>query len=907
MADDSMELASEHGHDIIEEDIDIDIDINSGHVDEDDILDDIDEANVDISTNAQNDDLMVDDDDDPSFHMEDADLLQEEVIDHNMEQDLAGTSADEDGIAHVTFDEIHAAQPTTTNIEDSELVWDNAANVAGVFEVADTTLANQNEAVQITEEAHVVSSTAIHDVQETTQAVEQEPEQAEPTAPEPQHIVRNDVESTSNHDEGKDLENSPAPSPRAPTDQGSREATPQMANPDDQSTYITEANHETSHTAAELGPDTNNSNDEQTTIQAEGGDTQPSTTENPPTEEPDDFSDLSHSHEILVKYNGRKYPLIRKSPSDHPNDFFFEDPSVLAKPLVDFCTEIRAVLVEENLPEKDKVTLIIEELQLVIDETHLTHYPADLSLSQIISLYERLCSNDGSDAIAPLNLRLVIEPTGYDRFSMLLQGAAEGKGLSEYLTWNDDSEDDPTEFGELTEAHDFESNFDEQLLETSHEESGADIEDKHDYNLDSKTSLESHNDEQHESLQYAEIGDTASAEIQPPEQENVPSDSNDQELATINTRQTKQEEISVSVDETNDDDGDIIDYDDEENVEGQSEGTDTKNTVETGENRPHDGTSTYFYLPCILPVTCFCSSCNDSILIECRAADEGNNRRGSIPLKAEDEIEESAHEIVTATADAEATAETTENTEDAQSDIGYEDEAEENFKKEIEDDLGPEYTVDNDENAEGSDHSNEPSNAAGEHTLDNETAENEEDRYDDGQDQASYAPATEQVELSFTEVIENSERQIVEDDEFDLGEGADKENGVYDEDQLGDSYEFDGDALDIPADEEFIATTSVNGSGDVAESDSATISNASIADLQSSHSITADGQNQEDEIGYDDDDEEEEPGSPTIQQATPSSPKDSPGSSYGKRPRAEADFEDGESQRTKGPKILRLS
>ncbi|PQE12925.1 hypothetical protein CJF30_00002830 [Rutstroemia sp. NJR-2017a BBW] len=156
MADDSMELASEHGHDIIEEDIDIDIDINSGHVDEDDILDDIDEANVDISTNAQNDDLMVDDDDDPSFHMEDADLLQEEVIDHNMEQDLAGTSADEDGIAHVTFDEIHAAQPTTTNIEDSELVWDNAANVAGVFEVADTTLANQNEAVQITEEAHVL-------------------------------------------------------------------------------------------------------------------------------------------------------------------------------------------------------------------------------------------------------------------------------------------------------------------------------------------------------------------------------------------------------------------------------------------------------------------------------------------------------------------------------------------------------------------------------------------------------------------------------------------------------------------------------------------------------------------------------------------------------------------------------
>jgi hypothetical protein len=540
-------------------------------------------------------------------------------------------------------------------------------------------------------------------------------------------------------------------------------------------------------------------------------------------------------------------------------------------------------------------------------QTHLTHYPADLSLSQIIRLYERLSSNDGSDVIAPLNLRLVIEPTGYDRFSMLLQGAAEGKGLSEYLTWDADSEDDPTEFGELTEAHDLESNFDEQLLETSQEESGADVGDKHDYNPDSKASLESHNDEGRESLQHAEIGDTASAENQLPEKENVPSDSNDQELATTNTKQTKQEEVSVSVDETNDDDGDIIDYDDEENVEEHSEGTDTKNTVETDEYRPHDGTSTYFYLPCILPATCFCSSCNDLILIECRAADEGDTRRSSISLKAEGAIAEPADELVTTKADPEGTAQNTDNTDDAQSDIGYEDEAEEDVRKQGEDDLGPEYTVDNDENVEGSDDSNEPDNAAGEHTLDNETAENETDRHDNGQDQASHAAAAEQLELSFIEVTENSERHIVEDDEFDLGDDANKENGVYDEDQLGDSYEFDGDALDIPADEEFIATTSGNGSGDVAESDSATISNASIADLQSSHSITADGQNDEDEIGYDDDEGDEEPGSPTIHQATTPSPKDSPGSSYGKRPRAEADFEDGESQRTKGTKIRRLS
>ncbi|KAM3077298.1 hypothetical protein ACMFMG_006649 [Clarireedia jacksonii] len=871
MADDSMELASEHGHDIIEEDIDIDIDINSGHIDEDDILEDIDEANLDITTNAQPDDLMVDDDDHPSFHMEDADLLQEEVIDHNMEQDLTATSVDENGITHVTFDEVDVAQPTTTSVEDSELAWDNAANVDSVYEVADTTLDNQDEVVQVTDEAQAVINTAIDDVQQIIQAVEQVPEQAEQTTIEPQQIIHDDVESTNNEAEGKILKTSPAPSPHVSADQSSREATPPMIKPDDQTTHTTEAHHEISNT--ELEPEANNSNDDQPPANTEAGETELPTADSVPTEESDDFSDMSHAQEILVKYNGRKYPLIRKSPSDHPNDFFFEDPSVLEKPLVEFCTEIRAVLIEENLPEKDKITLIIEELQLVIEETQLTHYPDDLSLGQIIRLYEKLSINDGSDVIAPLNLRLVIEPAGYDRFSMLLQGAAEGNGLSEYLTWDADSEDDPTEFGELTETHNIESNFDEQLLETSREDSDADYGDEHDYNLEPKSSLDSHSDERRESPQQTENSGAANTENQLPEQEDVPSDSNVQKPATINVKQTKQEDASVSADTVNDDDGDIIDYDEEENVEEKLVDIDTKHTVETDEHRPHDA--------------------------------EEETRRSSISSKAEDEIEESADQTVTATINPEGAGQPTENTEDAQSDIDYEDEPEEDVRKAIEDDLGPEYSVDNDENVEGSGDSNEPNNQPWEHIVDNEIDRNEKDRHDEGQDETSYTPAAEEVELNFNEVTENSERKVVEDDAFDLGDGAEKENGVYDEDQLGESYEFDGDALDIPANEELIAATSGNGPDDVTGSDSATISNASIADLQSSHSIAIDGQNQEDEIGYEDDEEEEKPESPEIHQATPSTPKDSPGSVHGKRLRTEADFEDGESQRTKETKRIR--
>ena len=69
-----MEISSEHGHNIRDEDIDIDIDFTTGHADEDYILEDVlphetidNDFLFEASPGAGQDDLMVDEGEDESF------------------------------------------------------------------------------------------------------------------------------------------------------------------------------------------------------------------------------------------------------------------------------------------------------------------------------------------------------------------------------------------------------------------------------------------------------------------------------------------------------------------------------------------------------------------------------------------------------------------------------------------------------------------------------------------------------------------------------------------------------------------------------------------------------------------------------------------------------------------------
>lgn len=882
MVDDTMEIASEHGHNIVEEDIDIDIDLTTGHVDEDDILDDVDpdtdfDTNItDVPAHVETDDLMLDDDrDDASYHMEDADLLEEEADDHNMEQEPAGLSFTTDNPSGNSFNEVQSTELSIVDTGVSDQFWDDA-------QVAQ----ESGEAANALDTAATVHGS--------------------------EDLVDNSPESVKNLNTKDTQDLAPASFPHSPTDENTQSNSPQNHNHDesnrqslennlDESTNVVEANGtnvyakdeenldlntasiesgpiNTSTNAEDQGPERSGPN----TASAEESSSKPNSAT---LDSSKDLENQHHAREIVVKYNNRNYPLIRKYSTDHPNEFFFEDPSVVEKPFNEFCYEIRKVLMEENLPKDDKISLLIEELQLTIEESQLTNYPDDLSLGQIIRLYERLVNNDGNGEIPPLNLRLVVQPTGYDRFLALSKGAAEGKGLLDYVTWNVESEDDPTEFGEPTQRYDSQSPSD--AFNSVLEENDKPIEANDAY--DENSNHGSHDEQPH--LEHADSATSVSAESPQGEQGDVQREVDHQQLAPAEVR--KSPETFQKPDSEIDEDGDFIDYEDEEDIE---------KPLNDGALKPEQ------------PVT-----------DESRPQNEEESRRNSISLKVENAVTEVESQVGDETTHTDDTAQPEETFQDVESDIDYEEEkADDGFNAEEQEGSEP-----NDlENAENGINLNETNDEDREYALYNDNNEieqtgddegpgladttqevphdinNENEQNGDGEglDLANHTLEVNNVEISYDDDLENGGHYNFEEDEFDLGVG-DEEDTDFLQNYQQDDETGNSELLRISVAEDAF-TTNVSFDDRAAETDSATLSNASTAEIQGTKPSLANGQDQEDEIDYDDD--EEDPPSEVIvpQSPTPKS-EESPVSNSGKRPRAETDFEDGDESITNEAKRIR--
>ncbi|QSZ30892.1 hypothetical protein DSL72_000450 [Monilinia vaccinii-corymbosi] len=924
MVDDSMEIASEHGHNIVEEDIDIDIDLTTGNFDEDDILDDVD-ADADFDTNIddvpaqiETDDLMVDDDgDDASYHMEDADLLEEEADDHNMEQEPAGMPSTVNHPADNFFNEIHPAEPSIDDVGVSDQYWDDSQVAQPSTGAAN---AQGAEAIVYGSE-NIVDNSAVSANDSNPQDVQEFAPNLFPHSPTEKDTQPNSPQNpNSDHFNGEHLENSlnePADAVEA--------IDPNTHTEDEEHLDLNTTSNESGSNPTINAEDQEQAHPDLNIASTKSGSIDPL---NSTFESSKDSDNQNHAREIVVEYNNRNYPLIRKSSADHPNEYFFDDHSVVEKPFNEFCAEIRKVLMEENLPKDDKISLVIEELQLVIEETQLAYYPDDLSLGQIIRLYERLVKNDGTGEIPPLHLRLVVQPTGPDRFFALSKGAAEGKGLLEYVTWDADSEDDPTEFGEPTEHHDSESPVDEYNPELEEGERYTGASDVQDENSNTELVTNAHG-EQQPHREHIESATSASAEAPQAEQGESQEEIDDQQSASAEVRQSpgKLQQPEDEVDE----DGDFIDYEDEEDVEKPSKSVALKSELpETDESRPHNGRFTDFTLPCILPATCLCSSCSDLVLTECRAAEE-ESRRNSVSLRAENlagDLDDQAGEDTTHASEA---AQPNETSQDVESDIDYEEEnADDNFNAEKQENTnenldaeeghgttpnGPENVKNvndlNDTNDEDREYTSYNDNDKIEESGDGEGFDladqnlqashgdyNETEQNGDGEvsDPADSSLEANNVEISFDGDIENGEEDNYGEEEFDLGVGDEEETEFLQSYQLDHDTSFHGsnDFLDMSVVQD-ATTTDIPFNETAAETDSATLSNASITELQGMKPSLATGQDQEDEIDYDDDDDEEDPPSPVIapQPPTPTS-KDSPVSNSGKRPRAETDFEDGD-------------
>jgi hypothetical protein len=257
----------------------------------------------------------------------------------------------------------------------------------------------------------------------------------------------------------------------------------------------------------------------------------------------------------------------------------------------------------------------------------------DVSLARIMDLHEKLLQNDGVESSRPLCILLGTRINFARRLVNLTTGADQGKGLFELITWDDQSE--------------------------SINESGEADESKHDleFPVESRASGVIGGEETAEGHSGGVIDENAQEEVVSEQKNATPSETRaiEEPDAVSTTREDLTQETVTQIPELPhqgsspnnpedstggelDEDGDLIDYSDEEiELSAQRNGSQSQtNALETESNKAVNGTDTDLISPCLLPNTCFCSKCNDLLVAEYEAINEEFGRRRSHSRPIED-------------------------------------------------------------------------------------------------------------------------------------------------------------------------------------------------------------------------------------------------------------------------------
>ena len=811
MADDTMEISSETGHNIGDEDIDIDIDFTAGHVDEDYVLEDAtsntgfgDEFHAQPSPAVGHDDLMIDEDDESySMPMDGADVMQDDDA-QNMEDEALAMSFAPANIPNVLVEEGHSRDTSHLAADGSmkdEVSWETNDEPEEASNQADVNLEDPKE------EHHESHQEEDGDLQEGTDIKEVEaPDAGTPREDSRPNTPRNISPKV---DTVGEEPRSPPASISAPN--------------------VESQDHGTEHSADVLGI-SSASQDIVSTIE---------------TSTAEETTSVSLSHEVVVVYQNSEYSLFSKSETDDIDSYFLSDLSIKEKPLSNLFEAIRDVI-RDDLNDEDELCISIEDLGLEIEEvscisTHVQQaaltYSGQMSsltegitMAQIINLREKLLQNDGVESVRPLGLLLGTRPNFLTRFANLISGASEGKGLSELVNWDEQSEsfDDS--------AHVTENELGEELEDESYETDGRlrDVEEK-----------EASEEQQQESFDD-NLAQEPTTEQEPPQETGdaqsvdasgtaTTNDSKAQPTATKDVLPLQKTEASDSGEY--DEDGDLIDYsdvEDEARPELRKDAKPRPTNLETDDHRSHNGTFTDFIPPCLRPNTCFCSKCNDLLLAEYEAINEDLRRR-SISRTAEDNLLEQGAELSVAN-------------EGGVYDHGTKLEAEN----------GMEYNENDEEDFEqGSQdpgHEDAPADFDEDHTVE---FDNHEDEF-----------YIEDSDIEGGEVLEDDEPTLElisgagqeNFDEFDFGEDDDTQHQNHsifaDQESQSHNYHNTAGERTAPLSKETFSIGSSLGFADAPDSESAASERTLEAQPVSTADLTAVlNEENEDEIDYDDDEE----------------------------------------------------
>ncbi|KAI8276974.1 hypothetical protein K4K59_009638 [Colletotrichum sp. SAR11_240] len=130
---------------------------------------------------------------------------------------------------------------------------------------------------------------------------------------------------------------------------------------------------------------------------------------------------------VTVSYKGVEYPFFYNSPDSEGKECFFDDLSLLHCKMEGVLAGFRRELADELGPF-DELVFQIDELGLEFAEPDLI---SDITLGQVISVFDSLVKNQDADASKPLYALLVTRPNCKKRWLSLVDDAYNGKGLDE--------------------------------------------------------------------------------------------------------------------------------------------------------------------------------------------------------------------------------------------------------------------------------------------------------------------------------------------------------------------------------------------------------------------------------------------------------------------------------------------
>ncbi|KAK2009205.1 hypothetical protein LZ32DRAFT_429759 [Colletotrichum eremochloae] len=133
---------------------------------------------------------------------------------------------------------------------------------------------------------------------------------------------------------------------------------------------------------------------------------------------------------ITVSYKGIDYPFFYGSPDSEGKECFFHDLSLLHCKMEGVLAGFRRELANELGPF-DELVFQIDELGLEFAESSQPDVFSDITLGQIISVFDSLVKNQNPNASKPLYAYLSTRPNCKKRWLSLVDDAYNGKGLDE--------------------------------------------------------------------------------------------------------------------------------------------------------------------------------------------------------------------------------------------------------------------------------------------------------------------------------------------------------------------------------------------------------------------------------------------------------------------------------------------